>query len=125
MVRRIPAAILTLGVVCALLASACGGSSSTDPDEPVVQGIVTEVTGGIDSVSSFVVMDDNGDLHEFTPEPGLLFYGGPLSHLRDHIVTGERVKVTYEEGPGGNRIAVLVEHADGEAPHESSEDHDH
>jgi hypothetical protein len=74
-------------------------------------------------VESFVVLDDEGNSHLLTPEDGLMFYGGPLSHLREHIVTGERVRVTFKEGAYGAMTATLIVHADGDTPHDSDDDH--
>lgn len=102
----------------AMMASACASESSDDPN--TVEGIVTEVTGDLTAVESFVITDSDGRSHLFRPEPGLLFYGGPLSHIRDHIVTGQRVVVTFENRADGARIAVLIEHADPGAVHDQS-----
>lgn len=99
-----------------LLVAACGNAD--DESEHTVSGIVTEVTGDLTVVESFVVLDDDGDSHLFRPAPGLLFYGGPLIHLRDHVITAQRVTVTFEESPSGEMTAVLIEH-------ESSDDEHH
>lgn len=95
----------------------CGSGDSPDTAEDHIEGIVTEVTGDLTTVVSFVVLDDDGDSYLFTPEDGLLFYGGPLSHLRDHIITGERVRVIYDRGAYGDLIATSVLHADGDNEH--------
>lgn len=92
----------------ALVAVSCAGDGG-DVDAHV-SGVVTEVTGDLTLVKSFVVLDSDGESHLFTPEPDLLFLGGPLSHLRDHVVTGQRVTVSFEEANDGRRIAVLIEH---------------
>jgi hypothetical protein len=103
-------------MVVALVVSACASDGSEDSN--TVEGIVSEVTGDLASVESLVILDSNGKSHLFKPEPGLLFYGGPLSHLRDHVVTGQRVVVTFEVGAYGERIAILIEHADADSVHE-------
>jgi hypothetical protein len=108
---------LLFGVIAALLiVSACASDDSAEPN--TVEGIVTEVTGDLTAVESLVIMDSEGKSHFFKPTPGLLFYGGPLSHLRDHVVTGQRVVVTFEAGAYGEQIAVLIEHADADSVHE-------
>ena len=96
-----------------------GCSSSTPANANQIEGVISEVTGDLTEIQSFVILDDEGKSHLFTPEQGLVFYGGPLSHLRDHIITGERVVVTFEEAAYGSMTAVLIEHADDDAPHES------
>jgi len=105
-----------------MVAVVVAGCSSTGDDHgdggDTVSGIVTEVTGDLTVVESFVVQDDRGDSHLFRPEPGLLFYGGSLIHLRDHVVTGQRVTVHFEPSAYGEMTATLVEHADEAEPHE-------
>ena len=110
-------------VVLAVVAAACGDAAE---DDAPVEGVVTQVSGSLGNVESFVVMDEDGESHMFDPEPGLLFYGAPLDHLRDHIVTGQKVKITYERGAYGALTATLIEHADGDSQHEmpSGEEHD-
>jgi hypothetical protein len=112
--KRLLVLVALTGVI-ALSGSACSDSESAD--DPV-EGIITQVSGELGSVETFIVLDDNGKSHQFTPEPGLLFYGGPLDHLRDHIVTGQRVVVTFESSAYGSNTAVLIVHADTDAPHE-------
>jgi hypothetical protein len=110
---------LLFGVIAALLVvSGCASDDSGESN--TVEGIVTEVTGDLTVVESLVIMDSEGKSHFFKPTPGLLFYGGPLSHLRDHVVTGQRVVVTFESGAYGEQIAVLIEHADADSVHEHS-----
>lgn len=122
MVYQTRFALVALLVVVASFGAACGdgdaGSGGTS-----VEGIVSEVTGDLSNVETFVVLDDQGNSHLFTPEPGLLFYGGPLTHLRDHIVTGQRIKVTFEDSAYGEMTAVLIEHADGDSSHQTPGDH--
>jgi hypothetical protein len=103
--------VLVVGLAT-LVATACAGDDSAS--EVSVSGVVTEVTGDLSVVSSFVVLDGDGDSHLFYPEQGLLFLGGPLAHLRDHVLSGERVTVIFEETSDGRLIAVLVEHQDDE-----------
>jgi hypothetical protein len=111
---------LLFGVMVALvIVSGCASDDSRDAN--TVEGIVTDVTGDLTAVESLVIMDSDGKSHFFRPTPGLLFYGGPLSHLRDHVVTGQRVVVTFEAGAYGERIAVLIVHEDADSAHEESE----
>jgi hypothetical protein len=103
--RRVkPALALTIVV---LLSAAVGCTSDASSDTTVV-GIVTQVSGDLGSVESFIVTDPQGQSHQFTPAPGLLFDGGPIDHLREHIVTGDPVEVRYERSDGGALIAVEV-----------------
>lgn len=103
-----------------LVVSACASESPADTS--TVVGIVTDVTGDLTVVESLVVMDADGRSFFFKSAPGLLLSGGPLSHLRDHVVTGQRVVVTFEIGADGLRTATLIEHVDSDAAHEDPRD---
>ena len=108
---------VVLIVAVGLILAACSGSDDGHADNTVT-GVVTEVSGDLTSVDSFVVLDDVGDSHLFTPQSGLEFYGGPLTHLRDHVVTGQRVTVTFEESTTGGMTATLVVHEEEDEPHQ-------
>lgn len=80
-----------------------------DPEPGVsVEGIVLELEGDLTEVQYFVVMDSDGERYTFTPAAGLTFHGGPLSHLRDHITSGQSVFVVYETAADGSLVAVEV-----------------
>lgn len=88
MIRRLAAALLA-----AALVTACAGGSS-------VTGIVVEVDGTISNVRSFVLRTTEGEELTFVPAAGIDFNDAPLSHLRDHLRSGEPVRVDYEERDG-------------------------
>jgi len=92
-------------VITAMAVAACSDSTSTEGE---VFGIVTEVTGDLSGVESFIVLDTEGDSHKFIPGPGLEVMGQPPSHLRDHVVSGEPVTVTYHENSAGELVADQV-----------------
>jgi len=96
--------LLVISTVAAL-ASACSGSSGHEGE---VVGIVTEVTGDLSGVESFVVLNTEGDSFKFKPRSGLLVMGAPPSHLRDHVLSGELVRVVYHEDSEGELIAEEV-----------------
>lgn len=98
---------LLLCVILAVAASACASSESTEGE---VVGIVSEVTGDLSGIDSFVVLDSAGDSHKFIPGDGMTVMGSPPSHLRDHLISGEPVKVFYHEGSDGELIADDVVH---------------
>ncbi len=82
---------------------------STEPEAAnTIEGVVIEVAGDISTVDTFVILGTDGSNHQFTPQPGLLYHGGPLSHLREHIVTGIPVIVTFATGDNGQLIATEV-----------------
>lgn len=103
--RRIDAVLLL--AVAILMSAVAGCTSDTSTDDTVV-GIVTQVSGDLGSVESFIITDPQGQSYQFTPVDGLLFDGGPIDHLREHIVSGDPVKVSYERSDDGAMIAVEV-----------------
>jgi len=95
-------------VVVLITAVGAAGCSSGPGSDAVVSGVVTQVTGDLGAVETFVVTDETGESHQFTPAEGLTFHGGPLDHLREHIISGEPVEVTYQEADDGSLVAVEV-----------------
>lgn len=98
---------LAILFVLTIAVSACTTSESAEGE---VVGLVTEVTGDLSGVESFVVLDSNGDSYKFIPGDGMTVMGSPPMHLRDHLVSGEPVKVMYHEGSDSKLIADDVVH---------------
>lgn len=88
-----------------------GCSTSDITGDNTLTGVVSEVNGDLTTVSGFVVLAADGSSHRFTPVDGLLFDGGPLTHIREHVVTGQPVVVTFELGGNGELVATGVEDA--------------
>ena len=105
--RRIAPVVLAVSVALTLFA----GCSAAEVPSGEVIGIVTEVTGDLTSIESFVVIDGSGDSFKFVPGEGLTVAGGPVSHLRDHVVSGEQVMVLFHSGAQGELIADDVQDA--------------
>ena len=99
------ALILAFVAAAAVFASACSNSSGPDGE---IFGIVTEVTGDLSGVESFVVLDEGGRSHKLIPSPGLDVMGQAPTHLRDHVVSGEPVTVIYHENAAGELVADQV-----------------
>jgi hypothetical protein len=99
-------ALAVLVVVVVLATAAC--SSSDGGGDGRVTGVVTQVSGELGEVASFVVTDGEGKSYQFEPAPGLTFEEGPLDHLREHIVSGDPVEVAYERSPEGVLVAIRV-----------------
>lgn len=94
-----------LGVALAvLLVVGCSGGLES------VRGTITEVDGDLVAVKSFTIRSTGGETLVFEPAEGLLFGTGPLTHLSDHLRSGEPVDVTYKTE--GNRL-IATEVADG------------
>jgi hypothetical protein len=102
--NAIRSTVALLGVIVVLV-SACSGPPEAEGE---VAGVVTEVTGDLSGVESFVVLDVDGDSYKFVPRSGLEVMGNPPSHLRDHVVSGDPVIVTYHEDALGVLVADEV-----------------
>lgn len=78
-------------------------------DSGQLVGIVIAVDGDLTTVESFEVLSD-GDRLVFEPSSEGEF-AFPLSHLRDHLRTGEPISVEYERVEG---ILVAMRVSDAE-----------
>ncbi len=80
----------------ALLPAACGGTTDVE-----VRGVVVDVRGTLTEIESFEVRSDRGETYLFVPSNDAVFGDeAPLSHIRDHLRSGEPVVVTYSERDG-------------------------
>lgn len=94
---------LTL-VVIALVIGACASTPGGDE----ATGIVVDVQGGLEEVDQFTVLvDGEGMVFEPSPDGDYAF---PLSHLRDHLRSGEPVRVRWEERDD-RRVATFLDDA--------------
>jgi hypothetical protein len=67
-------------------------------NEGTVVGVVIEVDGNLDQVTSFTVLVDGEEMTFLPAENGEYPY--PLPHLREHVRTSEPVVVTWERRDG-------------------------
>ncbi len=96
MIRRILAVAILLTLV------ACGGRDST-------RGVVIEVEGDLTEVTGFLLRLPDGSDLRLRPAAGILFHDdAPLSHLRDHLRSGEPVEVEYEVLENGTAVAYRI-----------------
>jgi len=73
------------------------------------EGIVIAVDGTLAEISSFTLVLADGTNATFIPEAGMLFDGtAPLSHVRDHLASGDPVQVEYRTLEDGTRSALEV-----------------
>jgi len=100
---------LALLAIAALVLTACAGAAANGTEEAVeVSGVVIDVQGNLQGTDSFTLLIEDGSELVLVPAPGLLFEGGPLSHLRDHVLSGAKVKVVYTVEDDGTHIAIEV-----------------
>ncbi len=92
------AALIALVLVTGL--SACAGGGDTSPERERVVGVVTSVQGDLSGIEKFEVLLSDGTTLDVIPAPGLLFEGGPLTHVRDHLRTGEPIWLSIDRGSG-------------------------
>ena len=64
-------------------------------------------TGDLLSVETFTIRTSEGEALVFQPADGATFHTGPLSHIRDHLLSGTPVRVRYLE-QSGLLVAVAV-----------------
>ena len=67
---------------------ACSQTSGTS------RGVVTSVEGSLDEITAFTVLIEGSELRFVPTDDG--DYDFPLSHLREHLRTGELVFVDWE-----------------------------
>ena len=96
-------------VLIVLIAGAALALALLPSDSGQLTGIVTTVDGDLTTVRSFEVLS-GGERFVFEPAPDGDF-AFPLSHLRDHLRTGEPVAVEYER-IDGVLMATLVTDAE-------------
>lgn len=98
--------VLLLALLAAALLPACGG----DGDE--VTAVVVEVDGDLTSVDRFVVRLPDGTDQPLVPAPGIRFHGdASITHVRDHLRSGEPVVIVYEVLDDGTWVALEVRDA--------------
>ena len=91
-------------------AAACGSDASASEVSTVTAatGVVVAVDGDLSEINSFSIVMSGGETLALAPESGLLFDGNePLSHVRDHMVSGGPVAVEFYQD-GNNLVCVAV-----------------
>jgi hypothetical protein len=74
-----------------------------------VEGVVVAVDGTLAEIASFRLVLADGTEATFVPEQGVLFDGtAPLSHLRDHLASGDPIRVEYATLEDGTLLALEV-----------------
>lgn len=102
----LPAPTTTLPPTTTTTPTVAPSTTVAEPGE--VEGVVIAVEGGLQVIDSFTILIGSGEQMTFDPAPGLLFGGGPLSHLRDHLADGAPVYVIYTVEPDGTNVAIEV-----------------
>lgn len=85
-------------VLIGIVAVAAAVLALLPSDSGQLTGIVIAVDGDLTEVRSFEVLSD-GERRVFEPAPDGDF-AFPLSHLRDHLRTGDPIDVEYERVDG-------------------------
>lgn len=93
---------MKLAIALLVVAAACSSTGR------VVEGRLIEVQGDLSAIESFVVLTSDGESFEFVADAAATFHDGPLSHIRDHLISGEPIVVSYTERDG-QRVATGVE----------------
>jgi hypothetical protein len=84
------------------------------PVEATITGVVIAVEGNLAEIESLVVRLEDGSDLALVPAAGLLFDGvSPISHVRDHLVSGSPVRITYRTSAAGPGTAIEIGDAGG------------
>ncbi len=82
--------------------------------EVSVIGVVVSVDGTLAGTNSLTIRLEDGSDLTLVPADGLLFDGvSPLSHVRDHLVSGSPVQITYRTSAEGPVTAIEIGDAGG------------
>ena len=74
----------------------------------VVIGTVIDVKGDLSTITLITLLTEDGERVDFVPADGVLFDGGPISHVRDHLISGTPVKFEYRELDNGSLEALTL-----------------
>lgn len=94
----------TRGLAAVALIVALTAACSTDSG--TVRGVVIDVTGDLEAITEFTVLVEGDPIVFFPSSTG--DYAFPLSHLRDHLRSGEPVLIGYEV-VDGRRVATFLD----------------
>lgn len=96
-------------------------TATSAPVEVTVIGVVISVDGTLGATNSFTIRLEDGSDLTLVPADGLLFDGvSPVSHVRDHLVSGSPVRITYTTPAEGPFLAIEIGDAGGgERNHEN------
>ena len=92
--------LLIVVLVVVLAITACQGESDQ------VRGVVVSIEGGLDNVTGFELLAEDGTRLQFSVDADADFDDLPLSHLNQHRLTADPVLVAYENR--GELVALSV-----------------
>jgi len=69
-----------------------------------------DVVGDLTATTSFRLLAEDGSRLDFAIDPNATFHGGPMSHIRDHLLSGMPVRVEHVIG-ADSLVASYVEDA--------------
>ncbi len=105
--RTAPYLIGLFTVLVVVGGTAC---SPAETDTRTARGSVIEVIGDLGDVEYFTMVTSEGETLTLQPDP-LGEFGFPLPHLREHLVSGAPIAVTYRMTPQGALVAVAIDDA--------------
>ncbi len=96
-------------IATALIAiAACTSDGDGAQVDNSVTGVVVAIEGDLAETNGFTLLTPDGERMQFVAPAGLVFGDNePISHLRDHFVSGAPVEVQYEHD-GVSMVAVFV-----------------
>lgn len=82
------------------------------PEVLTATGVVIDVSGDLTATTAITILDGDGTQMVFVPSTDATFHGGPLSHIRDHLLNGLPVVVDYVVLADGTLEAISFDDAD-------------
>jgi len=117
--HHVSIAVVVLAIAVLAL-SGCSASEGQDHEGDdhgqgllLVTGTVIDVVGDLSTITGVTLLTEDGEQVDFIPAPDALFDGGPISHIRDHLVSGAPVQFEYRELNDGTLVAIELGDAHG------------
>ena len=87
-------------------------TTAGEPEVLTATGIVIDVAGDLTATTAVTILDGDGMQIVFVPSADATFHGGPVSHIRDHLLSGLPVVVGYVVLADGTLEATSFNDAD-------------
>jgi hypothetical protein len=87
-------------------------TTAGEPEVLTTNGVVIDVAGDLTSTTAVTILDGDGTQLVFVPSSDATFHGGPVSHIRDHLLNGLPVVVDYVVLADGTLEAISFDDAE-------------
>ncbi len=87
-------------------------TTTSEPEVLTTTGIVIDMAGDLAATTGVTILDGDGVQIIFVPSADATFHGGPVSHIRDHLLSGLPVVVEYRVLGDGTFEAISFDDVD-------------